>query len=52
MSLIAVDRVQNYYQYKDAEAKYYQVGLFLLISKIYIYFFDDEMRCKFKKIIL
>lgn len=44
MSLIAVDRVQNYYQYKDAEAKFYQVGF--VPRKKSSLFFDDES-CKF-----
>lgn len=29
---IAVDRIQNYYHYKDAESKYYQVMTHLVAT--------------------
>jgi hypothetical protein len=30
---IAVDRIQNYYQYSDAEAKFYQVIILIEITR-------------------
>jgi hypothetical protein len=43
MAGLAVDRIQNYYQYQDAEAKFHSVSSFIEINRDILFEREESM---------